>query len=94
VKILVVCGVGLGSSHILRLTVRKALARLGVKATVEVSDLTSAPSMLSDLWVSLTEFADALRCRVPADSRHKVVGVKSIVDVDEVVAAIRKALGE
>lgn len=36
-----ICGCGMGSSVILKMNAAKALAELGVEATVEVSDITT-----------------------------------------------------
>lgn len=41
-KILAVCGFGVGSSMVLKFTIEKALAELGIEAEVENTDLTSA----------------------------------------------------
>ncbi len=92
-RILVVCGLGLGSSHITAITVEKALKKLGIKgATVELSDLASARSSPCDLWVASTEFAHQLRREMPESSHCRVIGIKSAIDVDEVASAIRKAI--
>lgn len=48
-RILTVCGVGMGSSLILKMTAEKALAELGVEARVEHADLSSARGMGADV---------------------------------------------
>ena len=45
VKILAVCGMGLGTSLILRMNAEKALKQLGIEADVEVSDMGSARAL-------------------------------------------------
>lgn len=40
-KIVSICGCGMGSSVILKMNATKALAELGVEANVEVSDITT-----------------------------------------------------
>ena len=44
-KILAVCGMGLGTSLILRMNAEKALKQLGIEADVEVSDMGSARAL-------------------------------------------------
>ncbi|HEY9088224.1 MAG TPA: PTS sugar transporter subunit IIB [Anaerolineaceae bacterium] len=41
-RVLAVCGMGLGSSTLLRMQVEKAAKALGVEVTVDVADITSA----------------------------------------------------
>jgi ascorbate PTS system EIIB component len=48
-RVLTVCGVGMGSSLMLRMTAEKALAELGVKARVEATDVSSARGMSVDV---------------------------------------------
>jgi ascorbate PTS system EIIB component len=48
-RVLTVCGVGMGSSLMLRMTAEKALAELGVKARVEATDVSSARGMPADV---------------------------------------------
>ncbi len=49
IRVLAVCGVGMGSSLILRTTAEKAFRELGVNAKVEATDLSSARSMKADI---------------------------------------------
>lgn len=48
-RVLTVCGVGMGSSLILKMTAEKALAELGIDARVEHADLSSARGMEADV---------------------------------------------
>lgn len=49
IRVLTVCGVGMGSSLILRTTAEKAFKELGINAKVEATDLCSARSMKADM---------------------------------------------
>lgn len=49
IQVLTVCGVGMGSSLILRTTVEKAFEELGIEAKVEATDLSSARGMKPDI---------------------------------------------
>jgi len=48
---LTICGVGMGSSLILRMTAEKAFEELGVKAKVVATDVGSARSMQPDIII-------------------------------------------
>ncbi|WP_062072468.1 PTS sugar transporter subunit IIB [Demequina sediminicola] len=50
-NVLAVCGLGMGTSLILRMTCETALDRLGLKATVSHTDLSSAVSQNPDVLV-------------------------------------------
>lgn len=65
-KILAVCAFGVGSSMILKLTIEKAAAELGVQADVENTDLASAPGMEADVIFTNYEWVDQLRGAVKA----------------------------
>lgn len=47
-KILAVCGFGVGSSLILRMTITKCLNELGLEADVQNTDITDAKSYKAD----------------------------------------------
>lgn len=61
--VVTVCGVGMGSSLILRMTAEQAFEQLGVKAKVLATDVSSAKGMRPDVILGqslhTTEFADA-----------------------------------
>ena len=50
-KVLTVCGVGMGSSLILKMTAEDAFREAKIEATVEHSDLSSAKTMNADIIV-------------------------------------------
>lgn len=51
-KILTVCGMGSGSSLILKMNIEKILGEMNIKADVETSDLGSAKGQQADLIIS------------------------------------------
>ena len=58
VKILIVCGSGLGSSLMMEITMKKILGDLGVSGVeVEHTDLSSAKGMRADLYVGTRDIA-------------------------------------
>jgi len=50
-KVLAVCGLGMGTSLILRMTAETVLARLGVDAVVESTDISTARGMVADVII-------------------------------------------
>ena len=61
-KILAVCGMGIGTSIILKMNIDKALANLGVDAETEASDISSARGVaeMSDLVLTSEELLSQL----------------------------------
>lgn len=77
-KILVCCGNGLGSSFMLKLNVEKALKKLGIKAEVDHSDLTTAKSSSADIYIATKDIAEALQ-----DGKRTVIALTSIINMNE-----------
>ncbi|MGO3885337.1 MAG: PTS sugar transporter subunit IIB [Mycetocola sp.] len=88
-KIVAVCGVGMGSSAILKLNAERALARLGLSADVSASDIDSVAVSAADAQVILTspELVDRLGATT-AD----VVVIENYFDLDEVTRKVELAL--
>ncbi len=78
VKILAVCGMGFGSSLVLRMTIEDVLKAAGFKAQVVVSDIGTARSEQADIIVTSAEFA-----RLLADRGIPIVVIKNYVDRKE-----------
>jgi PTS system ascorbate-specific IIB component len=60
-KILTVCGLGMGSSLILKMNVEAVLKQHGIQASVEHMDVSSAASASADLVITNAELVDNLR---------------------------------
>lgn len=88
-KILAVCGMGMGSSMILKLQVQKALKQLGIKADVDMADMTSARSMAAqaDIVLASKEIAERM-----GKLDAKVITIKNYFDMDEMVDKLGKAV--
>lgn len=88
-KILTVCGMGLGSSLILKMQVEKAAKQLGLKPTVEVTDITTARAMASsaDLIVTSTELAERL-----GDTKVPIITITNYMDRNEMIEKMQAAL--
>lgn len=90
-KILAVCGMGLGSGLLLRMQAEKALRRLGVDADLEVADIGTARALASsaDLILTSEELAQQL-----GQVKPKVVTITNFIDLEEMVAKLQAALSD
>jgi len=91
VKILAVCGMGLGSGLLLRMQAEKALKTLGVEADLEVADIGTAraAAQTADLIITSNELAQQL-----AGVKPKIVTISNFIDLQEMVAKLGAALGK
>jgi len=85
-KIICVCGLGMGSSLILKMSVESAMKQLGVPCDVEHWAAGTMMGMKIDLIVAAEDFRDELT------SHENVVFVKNIVKVDVVKEALKAYL--
>ncbi|MGL3201260.1 MULTISPECIES: PTS sugar transporter subunit IIB [Curtobacterium] len=90
-KIVTICGAGIGSSGILKVNAEKALASLGLSAAVVAADVASVRDVAEDANVILTsqEFVEAI-----GDTYAEVIVIRSHFDQGEITAAVDRALGE
>ncbi|WP_058234732.1 PTS sugar transporter subunit IIB [Devriesea agamarum] len=86
-KIIAVCGMGIGTSIILKMTIDRAINDLGVDADVEAADISSArgAAAMADLVLTSAELADAL-----GDVDTPIEVITDFTDVDAVKAAISR----
>ena len=85
-KFLCVCGVGQGTSLLLRMNVDEILKEMKIKAEVDNSDLTSANSEKVDYIVTNSEFAKQIR------SNASVIIVENYFDKNEIRKSLEKEL--
>ena len=88
-KILAVCGFGVGSSMVLRFTIEKAAAALGVSVEVDNTDLTSAQAMPADAIFTSYQLVDQLKGAVQVP----VLPVRNYMDKNEVQAQLATLIG-
>ena len=93
-RIVAVCGVGVGSSAILKVNAERALERLGLTADVSASDLAEVAVAAADAQVILTstELADRVREAV-GRSHAEIVEVVNYFDVEEIGAKLEASIG-
>lgn len=89
-KIVTVCGCGLGSSLMAKTTIEKIMKEFGVVATIEASDAGTAKGYPSDLIITTT----MLKPRVGEIPGTPVVAVKSFMNVDELREVMRSPVEE
>jgi len=77
-KIMAVCGSGLGSSFMVEMNIKKVLKKLEREAEVEHADLASATPGAADLFVMAKDIAES--ASVPAD---KLVVLDNIIDINQ-----------
>lgn len=87
-QILAVCGLGQGSSLLLKMTIEDALKELGVKAQVDFVDVSAAKGMRADVIVTSPQLAPLLEGHPTA----RVVTVRNYFDKHEVRAALEPVL--
>lgn len=90
-KIVTICGAGIGSSAILKVNAEKALAALGLTASVVAADVASVQKVSDDANVILTseEFVEAI-----GSTYAEVIVIRNHFDQAEITAAVDRALGE
>ncbi|WP_237446423.1 PTS sugar transporter subunit IIB [Shimazuella alba] len=86
-KILAVCGLGQGTSLILRMNIEQVLNELGVTADVEHVDVSSASGMTSDLIVTSAELAQSLE-----GHETEIAIVNNYFDLDEIRQALQNRI--
>jgi len=85
-KILTVCGLGMGSSLILRMNVETVLKKHGVEANVEHMDVSAAASANADLVITNAELVGNLQ-----HLSCPVVVVNNYIDTNEITQALVNA---
>ena len=89
-KIVAICGAGIGTSEILRVNATRALERLDIEAEVTATDVASVGVAAADAQVILTsqELVGAIG-RTNAD----VVVIDNYFDLEEITAKLEIAVG-
>ena len=88
-KIVAVCGMGIGTSVLLKMNAEKVLAKLGIDADVEAADMGVARGAAQTAEIVLTseELAEELG-DVPAE----VIIINNFFDLDEITDKLTAAV--
>ncbi|WKU77429.1 PTS sugar transporter subunit IIB [Escherichia albertii] len=81
-KIMAICGSGLGSSFMVEMNIKKILKKMEIDAEVEHSDLSSATPGAADLFVMAKDIAAS----VP---EGQLVVINNIIDINELETQLR-----
>lgn len=89
-KVVAICGAGVGTSAILKVNAERVLDRLDIDADVTASDLASIAVSAADAQVILTspELVDKI-----GPTNADVVVIENYFDLDELEAKLEAALG-
>lgn len=83
-KIVCVCGMGLGSSVIAKMNIEQVLKKMDLSATVDTCDLGSIRSVQADLYVTTRELAVSM----PAEVQSKTIVLTNFVRKVEIESSI------
>ena len=86
-RIMVVCGNGLGSSFIMELNVKKALKELGKTAEVDHTDLTSAKSVQADIFIGAADIMSQLE-----DGNRTIINLENMMSIPEIKSKLEPHL--
>ena len=89
-KIVAICGVGIGTSAILKATAERALERLDIKANITATDVASVATVAADAQIILTssELVSAI-----GKTNADIIVIDNVFDVDELTDKLEIALG-
>ncbi|EHK2346417.1 PTS sugar transporter subunit IIB [Clostridium perfringens] len=89
-KIMTVCGFGVGTSLLLKMTVDSILEEEGINGEVEAIDMTSACGNSADLILTSKEIGKEIEGQISG----KLVYISNFMDKEEVKEKILKAIGD
>ena len=82
-EVVTVCGVGMGTSLIMRMTAEDVFKQLGIRAHVQAMDVSSAHGMHPDMLIGQSMHTEEFEGHVPA-----VVTVDNFIDKTEMTNKI------
>ncbi|PYI51645.1 PTS sugar transporter subunit IIB [Paenibacillus flagellatus] len=86
-KLLCVCGLGQGTSLILRMNVETACRDLGIQADVDHMDVSSASGVAADYILTSNELAQSLQGHAA-----RIVVIDNYFDLNEIKTKLNDAL--
>ena len=89
-RVVAICGSGVGTSAILKLNAERALDRLGIDAEVSASDVASLSTTASDAQVILS--SPELVSRI-GETNADIVVIENYFDLTELQNKLEDALG-
>lgn len=88
-KIVAVCGMGIGTSVLLKMNAEKALRAMDIDADVEAADIGTArgAARTADIVLTSAELAEEV-----GDVPAKVIIIKNFTDVNEITEKLEQSL--
>ncbi|AFJ46351.1 PTS sugar transporter subunit IIB [Shimwellia blattae] len=83
-KIMAICGSGLGSSFLVEMNIKKVLKKMGVEAEVEHADLSCAMPGAADLFVMAKDIATSASV-----ASEQLLVIDNIIDINELEEKLR-----
>ncbi|ADD01585.1 PTS sugar transporter subunit IIB [Thermoanaerobacter sp. CM-CNRG TB177] len=90
-KILVVCGAGLGSSFVCQMSVESVLKELNVTAILDHADITSVAGSGADIIICAKNFEQQVR---RYDTSATIISLNGLVDKKEIKEKLVPVLKE
>ncbi len=89
IKILAVCGMGIGTSILLKMQLDKVFKALDIIADVELADISTARGLAvtADLIVTSNELVDRI-----GDVTAPIIAVANFMDLEALTEGVRSAL--
>jgi len=88
-KILAVCGNGLGSSFMISINVNKVLKTLQVNGECKNLDLATAKTEVADYYIGAPEIVEQLN-----DGKRRLIPLINVASLDEIESALKKHIVE
>ncbi|WP_066895162.1 PTS sugar transporter subunit IIB [Clostridium nigeriense] len=89
IKIVTVCGAGVGSSMMLRVFTQQIIEAYNIEAEVEASDIGSVNANEYDIVITTSDFANVLR-----ESTAKIVRIDNLMDKAYLKSELLSAINE
>ncbi|ATA19564.1 PTS system IIB component (L-Asc family) [Gibbsiella quercinecans] len=83
-KVLCVCGCGLGSSFAIEMSAKSVLQKLGIDAEINHTTVSEATSFKYDIILTQKMFADILNSDASEEQMKKVIVLNKLTDKREI----------
>ena len=91
-KILCVCGCGLGSSFAIEMSARAVLKKLEIEADIDHTTISEASAFKSDIILTQKTFADILNADASEEEKKRVIILHRLTDMNSLIDFIVKDL--
>ncbi len=86
-RILTICGAGLGCSLLLKMYTQDVFDKLGMQVEIEATDVSFAKGLWADLIITSPTLVDAL-----GDMGVPIIAVRNLIDREEIEQKVRAYL--